>query len=76
MPTNTPEELVHTFLRAFNAGDIDALIALFEPQAILVAQSGQVTQGHAALREGFDAFLSLDHDRKPRPLDGEECHPR
>jgi len=19
---------------------------------------------------------SLDHDRKPRPLDGEECHPR
>ena len=21
-------------------------------------------------------FVSLDHDRKPRPLDGEECHPR
>ena len=20
--------------------------------------------------------MSLDHDRKPRPLDGEECHPR
>jgi len=20
--------------------------------------------------------VSLDHDRKPRPLDGEECHPR
>ena len=22
------------------------------------------------------ASTSLDHDRKPRPLDGEECHPR
>jgi uncharacterized protein (TIGR02246 family) len=59
MPTTSPEALVQAFLRAFNAGDIDGLIALYEPQAILVAQSGQVAQGHAALREGFDAFLSL-----------------
>jgi uncharacterized protein (TIGR02246 family) len=56
-PTFTP--LVQAFLRAFNAGDIDALVALYEPQAVLVAQSGQVAQGHAAVREGFDAFLSL-----------------
>ena len=59
MPTNSPEELVHAFLRAFNEGDIDALVALYEPQAILVAQSGQVAEGHAALREGFNAFLAL-----------------
>ena len=59
MPTNSPDELVHAFLHAFNAGDIDALIALYEPQAILVAQSGQVAEGHAALREGFNAFLAL-----------------
>jgi ketosteroid isomerase-like protein len=49
--------LVQAFLRAFNAGDIDALMALYEPHAILVAQSGELAQGHAALREGFDAFL-------------------
>ena len=59
MPTKSPEELVHAFLQAFNAGDIDALVALYEPQAILVAQSGQMAEGHAAVREGFNAFLSL-----------------
>ncbi|HZM23546.1 MAG TPA: hypothetical protein VFC02_17470 [Anaerolineales bacterium] len=27
-------------------------------------------------RNSGNALHSLDHDRKPRPLDGEECHPR
>lgn len=38
MPITNPEEVLHAFFRAFNQGDIDAVIALYEPQAALVAQ--------------------------------------
>ena len=44
MPITNPEEVLHAFFRAFNQGDIDAVIALYEPQAALVAQPGQVAE--------------------------------
>src|SRR5215813_9446771 len=59
MPTTNPEEVVHAFLRAFNKGDVEAVMAFYEPQAILVAQPGQVAEGHAALREALKGFLAM-----------------
>ena len=59
MPITNPEEVLHAFFRAFNQGDIDAVIALYEPQAALVAQPGQVAEGHSALREAFNGFLAM-----------------
>jgi uncharacterized protein (TIGR02246 family) len=54
-----PEEVVQTFYRAFNSGDIETIVALYEPRAMLVAQPGQLTEGHAAIREALQAFLAL-----------------
>lgn len=59
MPTNNPEDLVETFFRAFNRGDVDAVIALYEPNAVLMAQPGQAAQGAEALRAALNGFFTL-----------------
>lgn len=59
MLTNKPEEAVQAFFEAFNRGDLDAVIALYEPKAILVAQPGQIAEGHAAIREALNGFLAM-----------------
>ena len=59
MFTNKPEEAVQAFFDAFNRGDIDTVIALYEPKAILVAQPGQIVEGHAAIREALNGFLAM-----------------
>ena len=60
MARSTPEEMHQLFARHFNAGDLEALVALYTPDAALVPQPGQVVQGHATLREALQAFLGLN----------------
>ena len=59
MPTSTPEEVMHAFFRAFNKGDFEAVMAVYEPGAVMVAQPGHVTEGNAGLRAAVNAFLSM-----------------
>jgi uncharacterized protein (TIGR02246 family) len=59
MLTGNPEIAVKEFFRLFNTGDVEAVLAMYEPQAILVAPSGQVAQGATGLREALNKFLSL-----------------
>jgi uncharacterized protein (TIGR02246 family) len=47
------------YYRAFTTGDIEAIVALYEPQARLVVQPGQVAEGHAAIREALRACFAL-----------------
>lgn len=42
----------------FNAGDLDGLVSLFEPEAVLVPAPGQVAAGSDAIREAFTGFLA------------------
>ena len=58
MPARTPEDLDREFEKALNAGDLDALAALYEPQATLTAQPGTKVTGTAAIREAFAGFLA------------------
>ena len=62
MPARKPEEVHRLFSEAFNAGDIKAILSLYEPGAVLVPQPGQLVQGHAAIREALNGFLAI----KPR----------
>ena len=55
----SPEEVGQTYYRAFNAGDIETIVALYEPHARLVVQPGQVIEGHAAIREALRACFAL-----------------
>jgi ketosteroid isomerase-like protein len=42
---------------AFNAGDLDGLINLFEPEAVVFLGPNQVIAGSGRIREAFAAFL-------------------
>jgi len=62
MPACKPEEVHRLFSEAFNAGNLDAILSLYEPDAVLVPQPGQTVRGHAAIRQALTAFLAM----KPR----------
>jgi uncharacterized protein (TIGR02246 family) len=59
MPARTPEELDRLFSEALNSGNLDALVALYEPQATLTPEPGQVVTGAQAIREALSAFVAL-----------------
>jgi uncharacterized protein (TIGR02246 family) len=55
-----PQQLHQRFAAHFNAGDLDAIAALYEPQATLLPQPGQAAHGVAAIRDALGAFLALN----------------
>src|SRR5262245_13502035 len=57
MPASEPEQMHRLFEEAFNAGDIEALMALYEPGAALVPQPGALAEGLDAIRESLRWFL-------------------
>jgi uncharacterized protein (TIGR02246 family) len=59
MGANKPEDIHKLFTAAFNSGNLEALMALYEPDAQLVPQPGQVTTGHEAIRQALQQFLAL-----------------
>jgi len=58
MPAHTPEEIDSLFAQALNAGNVDALVALYEPQASLMPSPGTLVAGTAAIREALAAFVA------------------
>jgi uncharacterized protein (TIGR02246 family) len=65
MSYNDPAELVEAFFRAFNEGDIEAIVALFEPDVVMIPQPGQTVTGIQALRESMQAFLAMQPTLTP-----------
>ena len=59
MAARVPEEIDQLFAQAFSAGDLEALVALYEPDAALVPQSGRIVTGREAIREALQGFLTL-----------------
>ena len=57
MPANNPAEIHVLFQRAFNARDVAALAALYEPNAILIVGGGNVI-GRENIREAFEGLLA------------------
>jgi uncharacterized protein (TIGR02246 family) len=51
-----PSEIHNLFLDAFNRGDVESLVALYEPNAVLLV-SGQNKVGHEAIREAYTGML-------------------
>lgn len=60
MAVQYPEDMHRAFTEAFNAGDADALMALYEDEAALVPAPGQTVTGTAAIREALGGFLALN----------------
>jgi uncharacterized protein (TIGR02246 family) len=59
MPTTQPDDMPATFEQAFNTGDINQVLALYETDAVFVPQPGQVVHGLAPIREALHGFLAL-----------------
>jgi ketosteroid isomerase-like protein len=53
MPASTPQEIHFLFERAFNIGDVEAILALYEPGA-----GGTPVTGHDSIRDALNVFLS------------------
>jgi ketosteroid isomerase-like protein len=50
MAATTPEQIHRVFEERFNAGDLDGLMELYEPEAALIAQPGSVAHGSEQAR--------------------------
>jgi uncharacterized protein (TIGR02246 family) len=59
MRASTPEQIHRLFEEAFNAGDLDNLMELYEPDAALIAQPGSVAHGSDQARVALQGFLAL-----------------
>ncbi len=59
MVINELEDAHLLFAEAFNSGDMDSIMALYEPEATLVPQSGQAVKGISATGEALQGFLAL-----------------
>jgi uncharacterized protein (TIGR02246 family) len=59
MPARQPEEMPAAFTAAFNSGDVNQLMALYEADAVIIPQPGQVARGTDAVRQALTGFLAL-----------------
>src|SRR5262249_10138556 len=58
MAAKTPEDCATLFERHLNAGDLDALADLYEPDAVLVPNPGESAVGRKAIRETLGGFVA------------------
>jgi uncharacterized protein (TIGR02246 family) len=63
----TPEDLTRLFVERANAGDIDGLVALYEPDAVLAYPPGEVSTGRDAIRAVFEKMLANRPHFEPEP---------
>ncbi len=59
MPVNTPEEIDQLFEKAIKAGDLDALMGLYEPDAAFPNPQGEVKVGLEAVRQEMAPFAAM-----------------
>ncbi len=59
MPTGTPEQVLKSIVEGINAGDMDALMTLYEPEAAFAAQPGSLKHGLSGVRESLTGFVAM-----------------
>jgi ketosteroid isomerase-like protein len=50
MPATTPEQICHLFKQYMAEGDVEALLSLYDPEALFLNSSGEIKQGRQGLR--------------------------
>lgn len=58
MTARSAEECDALFERCANQGDVDGIVSLYEPEAVLVQQDGTLAVGKDAIRAALAALLS------------------
>ena len=60
MRAQTPEQVIELFSIALNTRDVDAAIALYEPEATFTPQPGEDVQGLDEIRGALEQFAALE----------------
>ena len=63
---NTPQELHAAFEAAFNRQDLEALVALYEPDAVLAQPDGSLATDRDAIRQHFVGVLGTNGEMAVR----------
>ena len=58
VPAVEPEDLERLFVERVNAGDVEGLVELYEPDAVMAVLPGNVVTGCEAIREMFKEFVA------------------
>lgn len=64
-PANAPNDLERLFIVRANAGDLDGLLALYEPDAIVADGRGRVAAGREQIRDLLRDFLAARPELQP-----------
>jgi uncharacterized protein (TIGR02246 family) len=67
MTAKEPEDLTRLFVERANAGDVDGLVALYAPDAVLAYPPGSATVGREAIRAVLEGML--EHAPRPFPVE-------
>jgi len=54
-----PEDLYVALGEAYNAGDLETILSLYDPKAVFVIKPGRVTEGPAELRAALQHLIEL-----------------
>lgn len=60
MRTGTPDQVLQSIVEGINAGNVDALMTLYEPQAAFAAQPGVLARGLGGVRQSLAAFIAMN----------------
>lgn len=75
-PVCDPQELAQLLVARANAGDIDGMVELYEPNAVLVTTGTTVASSASQIRAFYTSFLATGvkfhvGDQRPAVLSGE-----
>ena len=59
MPAMSPEETCHLFQQFMAEGDLDSVMSLYDPEAVFLNQSREVTKGRHDLREELAPLAAM-----------------
>ena len=69
-----PEDITRLFVERVNAGDVEGLVALYEPTAVMAYPPGMITEGEDAIRGLFEQMLAARPQfPQERPLPTLRC---
>ena len=58
-PACDPQDLERLLVSRERAGDVDGMVALYEPQAVLDCGDGRLTQGREAIRAFYAGLVAI-----------------
>jgi uncharacterized protein (TIGR02246 family) len=58
MPAKSPEEICCLFQQYMREGDIDAVLTVYDPEAVFLNQAGEIRKGGEALRQELGPFAA------------------